>query len=261
MITNLLTVAILFIIFILVIGYFFQHLVIFFPEKLSRDYRYSFQGNYEEKFYDTDKHARINAIHFKADQPKGVIFYLHGNAGSLKGWGEVAYDFTSLGYEVLIIDYRSFGKSTGKISEENLYHDAQFIYDQIRSSFDETRITVFGRSIGTGIASYIASHNNPSRLILESPYVSIPNMAKKYYPWFPRKLIRFRLPNDQYLEKVFCPVFIIHGSKDEIIPVESTESLRGKLKPEDQVFIIRNGHHNDLSMFEEYQNSLYEILK
>ncbi|MFC2124565.1 alpha/beta hydrolase [Bacteroidota bacterium] len=261
MITNLITVAVMFITFIVIIGYYFQHLVIFFPEKLPKDYKYSFSGVFEERFFETDKHILINGLHFKADNPEGIILYLHGNAGSLKGWGEVAYDFLSFGYDVLIIDYRGFGKSSGRISEENMYHDAQFVYDQIKSLFHENQITVYGRSIGTGVASYIAAYNNPAKLILESPYVSLPDMAKKYYPWFPKKLIRFHFPNDKHLERITCPVFIIHGSHDEIIPVNSSNRLGEKLKPGDQLFIIDGGHHNDLSMFEEYQNKLIEILK
>lgn len=260
MITNLIIFAVLLISFVLLFGYYFQHRVIFFPERLNKDFQYDFDDPYDERNFQINEDVIINTLHFKVDESQGVIFYLHGNAGSLRSWGEVAADFTRFQYDVLMIDYRGFGKSRGKISEHALYDDAQYIYNKLKNEYPENKIIVFGRSIGTGIASYIASENNPACLVLESPYLSIPYLAKRYYPWFPQKLIRFKFRNDIHVKKVSCPIYIFHGSEDEIINVESSRKLSTLLKPSDKVFIIPGGHHNDLSFFEEYETHLKSIL-
>ena len=142
-----------------------------------------------------------------------------------------------------------------------MYHDAQFIYDDIKKLFNENKIIVYGRSIGTGIASYIASNNQPAKLILESPYYSLPDLAMRFYPWFPKKFLRFQFRNDLYVERIECPIYIIHGTNDEIISVEASKKLARKLKPSDNVMLIFGGHHNDLSSFDEYHEQLKKILK
>lgn len=110
-----------------------QEKLIFFPEKIPSNYKYefAFTDKFKEINYKPDKGVLINSLLFKSDKPKGLIFYLHGNAGSLKSWGNVAESFLKMNYDVLIIDYRGYGKSTGKISEKALYSDSIYIYNKI----------------------------------------------------------------------------------------------------------------------------------
>lgn len=147
----------------LIVGlYFFQEKLIFSPQKLEKDYQYSFSQNFEELTFKT-----LDNKLFKADSTKGVIFYLHGNLGSLKSWGNVAKSYTDLNYDVFIIDYRGFGKSEGAISsEKQLFDDNQIVYNKIKTLYKEQYITILGYSIGTGLATKLASDNNPRRLIL-----------------------------------------------------------------------------------------------
>ena len=98
-----------------------QHRLIFFPQKLDPDFRFSFKASFEERYFNTEENVRIHALHFKVKNSKGIIYYMHGNAGSLQGWGEVSSDFLVHQYDVLIIDYRGYGKSNGKISEKSLF--------------------------------------------------------------------------------------------------------------------------------------------
>jgi hypothetical protein len=247
------------VLFILI--WLFQHKLIFFPQKLAPGYQFNFRQNFQERYFATSANARIHALHFKTGDPRGLVYYLHGNAGSLQGWGEVAADFTGNGYDVLMIDYRGYGKSTGKISENGLLRDAVIIYDTIRQEYEEINIVVYGRSIGTGIASYVASVRDPGLLILESPYYSLPDAAKSYFPWLPSVLIRFKFRNDLYIPKVNCPVYIFHGSRDEVLDVKGSYKLKPLLKPEDRLIIIEGGHHNDLILFEEYREKLGKILR
>ena len=165
--------------------YYLQNKIIFFPEVLQQDDRFEFQENFEEIFYETKDGASINALHFKATKPIGIVLYSHGNAGSLRSWGSVAETFLKNDYDLLIYDFRGYGKSTGKISEEKLYQDAEMIYDELTKLYPESRIILYGRSIGTGIASKVAVGKNPKRLILESPYYNLTDLAKRIFPFVP----------------------------------------------------------------------------
>jgi hypothetical protein len=240
--------------------YLFQEKLIFFPQKLSQDFRFDFPEPFEERYFNTSENVTIHALHFKVADPSGLIYYFHGNAGSLQGWGTVAGDFTSLGYDVLMIDFRGYGKSRGRISESGLLHDALFIYDSIKDEYREKQIVVYGRSIGTGIATWVASRRNPGLLILESPYYNLPDVAKSHFPWFPSFFIRFRFRNDLFLQKTECPVVIFHGDRDEVINVTGSYKLKPLLKPQDSLIIIEGGHHNDLAFFNEYTKNLNRVL-
>jgi len=114
--------------------YLLQEKVLFRPTVLAQDYEYNFNHNFEELFLKPDAEAVINALHFKAENPKGVIIYFHGNAGDLSRWGIITEYFVEKNYDVLVMDYRTFGKSTGTLSESALYKDAQFCYDYLKSS-------------------------------------------------------------------------------------------------------------------------------
>lgn len=159
--------------------YLFQEKLLFLPTNLEQDYVYEFNPDFEEIFLEPEHQVLINAIHFKAENPKGVILYFHGNAGDLSRWGKITEKFVDLQYDIFVIDYRTYGKSKGKLSEEALYNDAQFCYDYLLKQYSENEITLYGRSLGTGIASYLAAKNKPSRLILETPYYSILDVAKE----------------------------------------------------------------------------------
>jgi alpha-beta hydrolase superfamily lysophospholipase len=260
MILNTFLVIASIIILITVFAYLFQQKLIFFPQKLPSDYEFSFNYPFEEHFFDTGDKNRIHALHFKLRNPRGVILYFHGNAGSLLGWGEVATDFLEQGFDVLIQDYRGYGKSTGSISEKALQRDAQLIYNSLRKVYQENEIIIYGRSIGSGVATPLAAGNNPGLLILESPFYNLPDLAGSYFPWFPKSLIRFRFRNDVHIQQVACPVILFHGDQDEVIDVSGSYRLKEKCKEGDRLIIIQGGHHNDLAFFEAYHTGLKEVL-
>lgn len=245
---------------IIILVWMFQEKLIFFPEKMGKNYSFHFDIPFEERYFNTEDHVRIHGLHFRSKKPKGIIFYFHGNAGSLAGWGDVAYDLVDLGYDVLMIDYRQYGKSTGKITEKGLFHDALYIFNQLKKEYPDGKIIIYGRSIGTGPATWLAAETSPEMLILETPFSSLLSMANRYYPWFPRALIRFQFRNDLYIQSVECPVYIFHGTADEVVPVEEGQKLTEKLKPRDQLYLIPGGHHNDLASFPEYWEQIHEIL-
>lgn len=259
---SLLTIVLLFYVMITSALYFFQEKVLFLPSTLAQDYQYTFNYPFEELFFNPDEDTSINAIHFKAENPKGVILYFHGNAGDLSRWGIIAEPFVEKQYDVLIMDYRTYGKSTGKLNEAAFYTDAQYCYDYLLKQYSESEISLYGRSLGTGIASYLASKNNPKQLILETPYYSILDVAKNRFPILPIKyLLKYNFPTYQFLSKTDSPITILHGTNDVIVPYSSAEKLLDLKLKNLNFTTIKGGRHNDLIEFEAYQKEMKKLLK
>jgi len=245
--------------------YIIQENIIFYPEVLPPDFKYSFPSRFEEITLPVDG-AVINALLFKAENPKGVILYFHGNAGNLSGWGEIAPEFTGRGYDVLIPDYRGFGKSSGKLkNEEMLHQDAAAAYNYLKERYAEHRIIIYGRSIGTGMAVYLAKSVMPRFIILETPFFSLLDTAKYHHPYMPKKLLtlilRYPMRTDLWISDVSCPVYLFHGTKDDIVPYNSSERLVALIKSEKKLVTIPGGGHNNLSGFSLYHEQLDLILR
>jgi len=243
--------------------YFLQEKILFLPTTLAQDYQYEFRYPFEELFFKTKENVSINALHFKVENPKGVILYFHGNAGDLSRWGIIGEHFVSLNYDVLIMDYRTYGKSRGKLSEQGFYEDADFCYDYLLKSYSEEDIVLYGRSIGTGIAVYLASKHQPKKLILETPYYSILDLAKQRFPIFPVKtLLKYEFPSNEFITTVNCPITIFHGTDDSVIPYRSAQKLKS-VAPQSKIsFItIEGGDHNNLISFDKYKEGIVSILK
>src|SRR5664279_1053499 len=149
---------------------------IFPASKLSKDYNFHFKGKYSEKTILTSDGILLSSLLFYADTSKGVIFYLHGNTGSLDKWGKIASIYTALHYDIFMLDYRGYGKSGGAIkNEKQLYEDVQLAYDYVINKYAENKIVILGFSIGSGPAAMLAATNNPKKLILQAPYFSLPD--------------------------------------------------------------------------------------
>lgn len=242
--------------------YVLQEKMLFLPTVLEQDYVYEFEKPFEELFLTMNDGAIINAVHFKSGSPKGVILYFHGNSGDLSRWGSITEYFVDLDYDVLIMDYRTYGKSTGALSEQAFYDDAQYCYDYLKKRYPENEITLYGRSLGTGMATYLASKNNPKQLILETPYYSISDVAASRFPIFPvEKLLKYRFPSFQFVERVTYPITIFHGTEDMVVPLESAKKLfEVSPKTSSSFIIIEGGSHYDLINYESYRSKIKEIL-
>lgn len=131
------------------------------------------------------------------------------------------------------------------------------MYEYVKTKFSEDAIIVFGRSMGTGIAAFIASKNSPKKLILESPYYSMHELAYIRFPWLPTKiLLKYPIKTYKSIKAIRCPIYIFHGTKDSVIPYESSKKLKQLLKKEDKYISIVDGDHNNLAQFSEYQKYL-----
>ncbi len=248
--------------FLSILIYFFQDRFIFQPEKLKHDFEFKYDAPFQELNFDIEPGVRINGLHFYRDKPKGLILYFHGNTRSIKGWAKYAKDFYRYDYDVVLVDYRGFGKSTGKRSEKEMLNDMQFVYDKLRSQYGEEHLIVYGRSLGSGFAAKLASDNHPRYLILDAPYYNFRKVVERFLPFLPiRYVLHYHLRTDQWILKVNCPVYIIHGTKDWLIPIKHSEDLQ-KLFPRRITLIrIHGGAHNNLPDFPEYHNFVRDILK
>lgn len=240
--------------------YSFQENLIFQSDTLEHSYSFQFDTPFEEKFIQTKDGAQLHGLHFKAAKPQGLILYFHGNAGDLSRWGEVVEPFVELGYDVMVVDYRGYGKSSGKRKEALLYKDALQWYELSLNYYNADLITVYGRSLGATFATYVASQRKPHQLILETPFYSLRSVVKNTYAIFPvRDLLKFKFPNHEFIPQVDCPITIIHGTEDDVVPIENARRLI-ELNSLIDFVSIENGEHNDLASFDEYWQLIQKLM-
>ena len=248
---------------ILGILYALQSKIIFLPSQLPQKHSFTFTHPFQEHFIEVS-HARLHALSFEQETNnfKGLIVYFHGNAGCLDSWGDVYRYFRPHGYDSFIVDYRGYGKSTGNItSEMQLYEDAQLVFEYIQRVFGQkynNNIIFYGRSIGTGIASWLALQHPPKILILETPYYNLPSLVQDIYPFVPQKLLRFQLSNHKHIQNTSYPVHIFHGTEDEIIPYKHGKKL-SSLHKNITLHTIQGAKHNNIPTYKEYHRILKEI--
>jgi fermentation-respiration switch protein FrsA (DUF1100 family) len=243
------------------IFYFGQDYFFFRPERLPQWFKYKYAFPFNEVNFEMEDGGMINALHFQIPNSRGVVFYIKGNSRSIKGWGKFAKDFIGKGYDFFILDYRGFGKSRGRRTEEILYSDLQQVYKWLEDQYGEKRIIMYGRSLGSGLATRIASWNKPKMLILDCPYYSFLHHINRFGFWLPlRWLLRYQIRTDRFIKKVSCPIHIIHGRKDRLIPFRQGEMLH-LIDPERiRLYPIEGASHNNLPDFPEYHDILYDIL-
>lgn len=245
-----------------VAAYLLQEKFIFKPEKLRADFRFRYDSPFEELFFDTAPGVRINGLHFFRKDPKGIILYFHGNTRSIKGWAKYARDFARYDYDVVLVDYRGFGKSTGKRTEKDMLSDMQFIYEKLASQHQQHDILLYGRSMGSGFATKLAADNQPRYLILDAPYYSFVKVVERFLPILPVKwVLRFHLRTDKWIRKVNCHTYILHGTRDRLIPIKHSEALQRSNPHKITLIRIHGGGHNNLPTFPEYHNFIRDILK
>jgi len=242
--------------------YFLQEKMIFLPSKLPQEFEFSFRHDFEEINLAAADGSLLNSLHFKHVDPKGLILYFHGNAGDLSRWGDVASFFVDRKYDVLVMDYRTYGKSTGKLSEDALHSDAQLFYDYALKQYDEHQIILYGRSLGTGIAAKLASKNKPKKLILETPYYSLMEVAKDRFPFLPINwFMKYKLLTYEFVQSVSCPIIIFHGTNDNVVPYKSGRRLFDSIPQQSKDFhTIDKGGHNNLVEFDDYLNGINTAL-
>lgn len=244
--------------------YYLQEKFLFHPEKLSAAYVYRFDVPFAEVNIPINETDTVNMVKFfpKDSVRRGVVLYFHGNRQNLERYAKFAANFTKHGYEVWMEDYPGFGKSTGERTEKKLYEQARQVYKMAASRYGKDSIILYGKSFGTGIASYIASESNCKRLILETPYYSIPALFSCYAPIYPTSYMStYKIPANKFLEYVQYPITIFHGTNDGVIPYRCAARLKHVIKPTDEFITIENGTHQNLNDFPLFKQKLDSLLR
>lgn len=243
--------------------FFLQDKFIFRPKKLAADYQYQFDIPFREINLRVNDEKNISIVQFTvADSvSKGIVLYFHGNRTNINRYAKYATDFTGKGYEVWMIDYPGYGKSTGKRTEQVLYDDALVIYKMAISKVSAEHIIIYGKSLGTGIAAQLASKRDCKKLILETPYYSMDALAKHYFFIYPvMPMSKYSLPTYEHFQYIKAPINIFHGTNDAVIPLKHAKWLTEK-KPGTELIVIEQGGHNNLSGFSLYQDKLDSLLR
>ncbi|MCX7546914.1 alpha/beta hydrolase [Xanthomarina sp. F1114] len=247
----------------LVFVYFKQERFFFNPKLLAKNYKFEFKETFEELNIPVAENISLNAVLFKAENPKGVILYLHGNAGAIHDWGKRADLYLENNYDILFVDYRGYGKSDGSYScSEELFNDIQKVYDFTKTRYNENEIVVLGFSLGSGLASYLAANNNPKMLILNAPYYSWKTLiSEEIAPPIPEFIIKYNIPTYQFVKQVTCPIKIFYGTRDFLIHPETNAKKLQVLQPENiKLFAIVDAGHNGLHITRQYYQYLKTIL-
>ena len=244
--------------------FYLQEKFLFHPEKLSNAYVYHFKVPFEEINIPFNSTDTINMIKFfPVDSVRrGVVVYFHGNKENIEHYAKFANNFTKHGYEVWMEDYPGFGKSTGERTEKKMFEQGLQIQKMATSKYGKDSIIIYGKSFGTGIASYVASESNNQRLILETPYYSIPSLFSCYAPIYPtNKMSTYKIPVNKFLVDVDYPITIFHGTDDGVIPYRNAARLKTVLKPTDEFITIEKGTHHNLNDFPLFKQKLDSLLR
>ncbi|MFN3299297.1 MAG: alpha/beta hydrolase [Sediminibacterium sp.] len=241
-----------------------QDHLLFHPEAINQDSSYHFNQPYQESVIPLDATTKFHVVHFTVPDSirKGVVLYFHGNRKNIGHYAQFAKNFTLNNYEVWMIDYPGFGKSIGTLTEENLYEGALQLYMLAKIGFKPSEIIIYGKSIGTGIATQLASVRDCKQLILETPYYSMESLLNRYLFMYPlNKLMHFKFPSNEYIQKVTAPVTIFHGTDDGVIAYSNAQRFTAHLKKGDEFITIPEGNHTNLNSFPAMQEKLNSLLR
>lgn len=246
---------------LLCIGLWFaQDSLLFNPHKLPENYVFSKKNEVE---IEVEKGVSLNALWIRDDNSKGAILYLHGNRGSNKRCQHQARNMANNGYDILMVDYRGYGKSDGEIaSQEQLYQDVQKVYDYLKTEYREGQIILAGYSLGSGMASYLAANNSPKQLVMIAPYMNFYELKKRYIPiYIPNFFVKYPLDNNSHLENVKCPVTIFHGTNDRVIPYEHGEKLAANFPEKVELIALRKESHRGAIFNGLFRRKFGELIK
>ena len=222
--------------------YAFQEGFIFHPMPVPAEFQYHFKTQTEEVWVNNED-GRLHGVLFRAlDRPRGVVLYFKGNMGNVGHSEGIARIFLKLGYDVLSMDYRGSGKSTGPLSESRLLHDSELWHDWAAGRYGE-KVRVVGYSLGTTFASHLAAVKKVTETILFAPMHSIEDMGVRRFPFIPSLLVRYPLNSFEKLSQATGRILIYHGTSDKVIPIESGESLKPALGSDDQFKAVEGANH------------------
>jgi len=236
-----------------------QERLLFRPTPLAAAHAFALDADVHERWIDVPG-ARLNALHLQLPAPDGVVFFLHGNAGNLESWFVNTALYRSMNVDLVMIDYRGYGKSGGRIeSEAQLHADVRAAWDAVAPAYAGKRRVVYGRSLGSGLAASLAAEVQPELTVLVSAYSSMAALAAEHYPIVPGALLRYPLRTDEVIMKIRGPVLLAHGDRDTLIPLAHSERL-ATLSPQARLVVVPDAGHADIHRFPVYLDALRTFL-
>ncbi len=232
---------------LVVLLYLFQGRLLYFPLRYLSATPADIGLSYQTVQLKTADNITLSGWFVPAEEAKGVVLFFHGNAGNISHRLDSIQIFHKLGLSVFIIDYRGYGQSEGRPSEQGLYLDAEAAWAYLveEQEVPPHHIVLFGRSLGGAVAARLAQQHSPGALILESTFTSVPDMAAELYPFLPaRQLVRNKYNTLERLADIDCPILVIHSPDDDIIPYHHGQTLfEAANEPKD--FLALQGGHNE----------------
>ena len=236
-----------------------QERLLFMPQRLPADHRFERGADVHERTIDVPG-ARLHALHLQLPTPRGVVFFLHGNAGNLESWFVDLELYRRANFDLFMIDYRGYGKSGGRIeSEAQLHADVRAAWDAIAPAYAGRKRVLFGRSLGTGLVARLAVPVQPDLTVLVSPYSSMRALAAEHYPWVPGAVLRYPLATEADVAQLATPLLLVHGDRDTLIAASHSEALH-KRNGAARLHLVRGAGHNDLQEFDDYRAVLRAAL-
>ena len=204
--------------------------------------------------------ARLSVLELHVPDAKGVVLFLHGNSGNLQTWFVNLDFYRRAGFDLVMPDYRGFGKSTGHIaSEAQLHADVAAVWRDVAARYAGRKLVVYGRSLGSGLAATLAAEARPDLTVLVAPYASIEGLAREHYPWLLPQAVRYPLRTDLAVEHITGPLLLLHGDRDELIPFAHSERLQARA-PAAHLVRVEGAAHNNIHKFDAYQNAFAQAL-
>jgi len=227
--------------------FIFQSHYVYYPERVLLTDPSSVGLEFERVHFETSDRIKLYGWYIPSDNATGVILFCHGNAGNISHRLESIQVFHRVGLDVFIFDYRGYGQSMGKPTEQGTYLDVEAAWRYLveERQTNPNRIVVFGRSLGGAVASWLVQNQTPRALILESTFTSFTNIGTTLYPYLPvRLLLRFKYDTTECLARINCPVLIVHSRDDEIMPFSHGRQLF-EVAREPKRFLEISGSHNE----------------
>jgi uncharacterized protein len=237
-----------------------QEALLFHPQPLPAQHRLATEPDVHEEQVRVPG-ATLSMLHLRLPQPKGVVFFLHGNAGNLAGWFSDTAFYREAGFDLVMPDYRGYGKSSGRIeSPGQLRQDVRAAWDSVAPRYAGLRVVLYGRSLGTGLAADLAEQltregRPPHLTVLATPYSSLRELAAEFYPWVPAGLLRYPLDTGRHLPHIGGRVLLVHAGEDSLIGLHHSERLM-RVAPAAQLLVVPGAGHNDLHLFAPYRDAM-----
>ncbi len=238
--------------------YFYQRNLLYHPSENNYQ-NDKIQFNYDEIFIKVNDEIHLKSWIIKKDFKKlKTLVIFHGNAGHLSNRIYKLNELYKLDINILLISWRGFSGNKGSPTEKNLYKDAEAAIKWLnKKNVNNNQIILYGESLGSGVAVEIGKENNFNSIILESPFTSIENSAKIYYPYLPVKLLlKDRYNSINKIKMINTPILIMHGKKDDVVPFSMGKELFEKANSPKQSYFTPDDDH-----MMEFNSSLLQKIK